>query len=196
MKVEINTTTIDGKTVSKVKINGKKYTINGRVYLRGNEIIDERGKVIDDNYLFMTDVKNKLDDWVQDTTNDIYKDYIHPTVIDEVVEKEEKEISEYKPVDIKIDPLTPLKKRRNSYILFISWLTFLCLGLTLLSAYYFNKGDIVWGVVEIVLASLNCFLLICEIKDLMKVAKDIKETKTYLEEYKKLEEEDCGETLQ
>ena len=192
MKVEINTTTVDGKTVSKVKINGKKYTINGRVYLRGNEVIDERGKVIDDNYLFMTEVKNKLDDWVQDTTNDMYKDYIHST-IDEVVEKE---VAEHKPVDIKIDPLTPLKKRRNSYILFISWLILLCLGLTLLSAYYFSKGDTVWGVIEIVLASLNCFLLICEIKDLMKIAKDIKETKVYLEEYKKLEEEDCGETLQ
>lgn len=192
MKVEINTTTVDGKTVSKVKINGKKYTINGRVYLRGNEVIDERGKVIDDNYLFMTEVKNKLDDWVQDTTNDMYKDYIHST-IDEVVEKE---VTEHKHVDVKIDPLTPLKKRRNSYILFISWLTFLCVGLTLLSVYYFSKGDTVWGVVEIILASLNYFLLICEIKDLMNIAKDIKETKTYLEEYKKLEEEDCGETLQ
>ncbi len=196
MKVEINTTTVDGKTVSKVKINGKKYTINGRVYLRGNEIIDERGKVIDDNYLFMTDVKNKLDDWVQDTTNDIYKDYVHPTIIDEVVEKEEKEISEYKPVDIKIDPLTPLKNKRTSCILLIVWLTCLSIGLTLLSAYYFSKGDTVWGVVEIILASLNYFLLGCEIKDLMKLAKEIKEVKTYLEEYKKLEEEDCGETLQ
>ena len=115
MNIQISTVTENGKTKSTIKINGKKYVVDGNVYIEGNNVVDEKGRVIDENY--------------------VRKDYFYPEIKEEEVEIV---VPEYKPINVEIDPLKHLKNKRNFSILFILWITFLSISLTLLSVYYYS----------------------------------------------------------